>query len=95
MKKRKQQGHYCRICGRRRPNEKFSGKGHATHICKDCAKKQRSSQKMNEEQEMRFEEDLDYDFYLDDEEELEDDYYFDDEWNPPTREFGDKDLPFK
>ena len=26
----------CRICGRRRPHEKFSGKGHATHVCKDC-----------------------------------------------------------
>lgn len=31
-------GHYCRICGRSRPNEKFSGKGHSKHICKDCAK---------------------------------------------------------
>ena len=31
-------GHYCRICGRQRPNEKFSGKGHKNHICKDCAK---------------------------------------------------------
>ena len=31
-------GHYCKICGRRRANEKFSGSGHAAHICKDCAK---------------------------------------------------------
>lgn len=31
-------GHYCRICGHYRANEKFSGRGHATHICKDCAK---------------------------------------------------------
>ena len=31
-------GHYCVICGRYRPNEKFSGKGHAAHICKSCAK---------------------------------------------------------
>ncbi|OLN27401.1 hypothetical protein DSOL_4583 [Desulfosporosinus metallidurans] len=30
-------GHYCRICGRTRANERFSGKGHASHICKDCA----------------------------------------------------------
>ena len=30
--------HYCKICGRSRPNEKFSGKGHAQHICKECAK---------------------------------------------------------
>lgn len=30
--------HSCRICGRMRPNEKFSGKGHRSHICKDCQK---------------------------------------------------------
>lgn len=29
-------GHYCRICGRQRPNEQFSGKGHAIHVCKRC-----------------------------------------------------------
>ena len=29
-------GHYCRICGRTRPNEAFSGKGHRTHVCKEC-----------------------------------------------------------
>jgi len=29
-------GHYCRICGRERANEKFSGKGHKIHVCKDC-----------------------------------------------------------
>lgn len=32
-------GHYCIICGRTRPNEKFSGKGHRRHICKDCSGK--------------------------------------------------------
>ncbi len=31
-------GHYCRICGRTRPNERFSGKGHKTHVCKECAR---------------------------------------------------------
>jgi hypothetical protein len=31
-------GHDCRICGRTRPNEKFSGEGHRTHVCKDCAR---------------------------------------------------------
>ena len=31
-------GHYCWVCGRSRANEKFSGKGHARHICKDCAR---------------------------------------------------------
>lgn len=30
-------GHYCKICGRQRANEKFSGRGHGTHVCKDCA----------------------------------------------------------
>ena len=35
----KQQGHYCRICKQRKANEKFSGKGHATHVCKACAKR--------------------------------------------------------
>ena len=38
MKKRKYQGHYCKICGRRKPNEKFSGSGYTSHICRDCAK---------------------------------------------------------
>jgi hypothetical protein len=37
--KKKRSGHYCRICGKTRPNEKFSGKGHRNHICKDCARK--------------------------------------------------------
>ena len=32
-------GHWCRICGRTRPNEKFSGKGHKNHICKECSRK--------------------------------------------------------
>jgi transposase-like protein len=38
----KKQGHYCRICGRHRANEKFSGKGHAKHICKDCDREHRA-----------------------------------------------------
>ena len=29
-------GHYCWVCQRVLPNEKFSGKGHRTHICKKC-----------------------------------------------------------
>jgi ribosome-binding protein aMBF1 (putative translation factor) len=31
-------GHYCRICGRSRPNERFSGHGHKIHVCKECAR---------------------------------------------------------
>lgn len=29
-------GHWCRICGRNLPNEKFSAKGHKMYICKKC-----------------------------------------------------------
>lgn len=31
-------GHYCKICGEYKANEKFSGKGHSVHICKACSK---------------------------------------------------------
>jgi hypothetical protein len=37
-RKRKLPGHYCWACDRLRPNEKFSGRGHARHLCGDCAK---------------------------------------------------------
>ncbi len=30
-------GHYCWACDRRRANEKFSGRGYARHLCRDCA----------------------------------------------------------
>jgi hypothetical protein len=36
-RKHKQRGHWCWSCGRVLPNEKFSGKGHARHLCKQCA----------------------------------------------------------
>ena len=36
-KKNRPHGHYCKICGQHKANEKFSGKGHANHICKACA----------------------------------------------------------
>jgi hypothetical protein len=32
-------GHSCRICGRVRANEKFSGRGHRQHVCKDCQRR--------------------------------------------------------
>ncbi len=32
-------GHWCRICRNIKPNEKFSGKGHKNHICRDCSRK--------------------------------------------------------
>ena len=39
-KKRKNRpyGHYCKICGEYKANEKFSSKGHSVHICKACSK---------------------------------------------------------
>ena len=37
-KKNRPHGHYCKICGEYKVNEKFSGKGHAAHICKACSR---------------------------------------------------------
>ena len=31
-------GHYCWSCDRVRANERFSGRGHARHLCRSCAK---------------------------------------------------------
>lgn len=31
-------GHFCWCCGRVRANERFSGRGHARHLCRDCRK---------------------------------------------------------
>lgn len=36
---KKPYGHYCWVCGRHKANEKFSGRGHAAHICMACAKR--------------------------------------------------------
>ena len=33
----KKHGHYCKVCGEYNANEKFTGRGHAAHICKACA----------------------------------------------------------
>lgn len=33
---RKNKGNYCKVCGKYKANEKFSGKGHKNHICKKC-----------------------------------------------------------
>ena len=37
-KKNHPHGNYCKICGEYKANEKFSGKGHAAHICKACSR---------------------------------------------------------
>ena len=42
---KKKRGHYCRICGRQRANEKFSGKGHSRHVCRDCEREQRKTRR--------------------------------------------------
>src|SRR5690554_3207161 len=34
----KKRGHFCKGCGRFLPNEKFSGRGHRQHLCKECKK---------------------------------------------------------
>ncbi|MEG1660789.1 MAG: hypothetical protein RR304_09540 [Bacteroides sp.] len=47
-KKKKQQGHYCRICGENKANEKFSGKGHTQHICKTCMSAMKSGKKIED-----------------------------------------------
>ena len=44
-KKKKQPEHSCYRCGRHRANERFGGKSHAKHLCKDCVAKQRSETK--------------------------------------------------
>lgn len=36
QKNNKPHGHYCYVCGEHKANEKFSGRGHANHICKKC-----------------------------------------------------------
>ena len=47
-------GHYCRICGRERPNEQFSGKGHRTHVCKECARMPKEQRRVIEAEEEIF-----------------------------------------
>lgn len=51
MAGKREKGHYCKICGCHKANEKFTGKGHANHICKECqqlsAAQQSEQQKLN------------------------------------------------
>ncbi len=37
-RQKRYRGHYCWCCARIRPNEHFSGKGHARHLCKACTR---------------------------------------------------------
>lgn len=62
-KKKRYRGHYCKICGEVKANEKFSGKGHRNHICKACSKL--SVEKRNELVQLRKIEDIEGSgFYL-------------------------------
>lgn len=36
-RKKRYRGHYCWACDRIRPNEQFSGRGHARHLCRECS----------------------------------------------------------
>lgn len=47
-------GHYCKICGRERPNEQFSGKGHRKHVCKQCAQMPKEQRRVIEVEEELF-----------------------------------------
>jgi ribosome-binding protein aMBF1 (putative translation factor) len=51
-RKKKPQGHYCHVCGRYRANEKFGGKGHARHVCKDCAREQKAAARQRRRERM-------------------------------------------
>jgi hypothetical protein len=48
-RKETRMAHYCRICGRERPNEQFSGKGHRIHVCKRCNAKPKSERQVIED----------------------------------------------
>jgi hypothetical protein len=47
-------GHYCRICDRERPNERFSGRGHKTHVCKECQRMPKNEREAIEQQDEIF-----------------------------------------
>ncbi len=47
-------GHYCRICGATKSNESFSGKGHRTHVCKQCARMPKDKRDSIEQEEEIF-----------------------------------------
>jgi hypothetical protein len=51
---KKEFGHYCRICGCRKPNEAFSGHGHHSHVCKACSKTPKSELKPIEQKDEIF-----------------------------------------
>jgi len=61
---KKRDSHYCRICQQHKANEKFSGRGHASHICKACAKRGNKPHEVKPEPPVFIDFDMD-DFSLD------------------------------
>jgi|GEM_PF-2181869 len=55
---KKPRGHFCRICHQRKSNEKFSGRGHAAHICKACAKRGNKPPEIKDESLVFIDEDI-------------------------------------
>ncbi|MCI0587164.1 MAG: tetratricopeptide repeat protein [Planctomycetes bacterium] len=45
MAKPRVRGRFCHKCGRRRPNEAFSGTGHARCICRECERREKKGRK--------------------------------------------------
>lgn len=46
--KKRYRGHFCWCCRQIRPNEKFSGRGHSRHICRECQKLPKSEQEFRQ-----------------------------------------------
>ncbi len=44
-------GYWYRICGRLRANERFSGRGHKVHVCKECSRVPSEHRRRIEEEE--------------------------------------------
>lgn len=64
-KKKRHRGHYCKICGCYLPNEKFTGKGHARHICKSCSTKPKEVEEDIKWEDYIVEEEIDTDELMD------------------------------
>ena len=49
MPKKRRRGHYCWVCRRVLPNERFSGRGHRDHVCKPCRTELRRARRAERE----------------------------------------------
>jgi hypothetical protein len=54
VKRKKRPGHFCRICGVRKPNEAFSGRGHRIHVCKACSRRPEAERRAIEQRDEVF-----------------------------------------